>query len=811
MNLLQYQNMLNEINKKNMHVTKSEKEDYNSSPIDIPNNDKITFTIRNKTINTPISLRDILVQGDSLSRKIHFEMHRYFDGVDLSEKDFFVHYTNAKNEDGYDNNIEKFTITEDYITFDWWINGELTVFEGDVSIQLDICEYDESGDIFYRWQTIPCELKIERTVISNGDAEPADYYLEIHFLNEYSDPVIYDGMSSTFAPINIDEKNRTIIMPVLENIAVTKDSRSRLITFTMKRYIDNIDISLKTPCIKYILPNGIEGGYSFVCNKKITDTSLQFSWLLDSAVTSLVGKVEFALEFIGYNEKDEFYCWNTLPSHIFITKGLDVDNIVEQPSASWMQNWNILADTYLQDYVKYINQVKNDVRLAMKSAEEAVLSAKEAKSSAISADNDATIAFNQAERAKYYSEQAKSSELVSTDARDTTLEALIDFNKNVDSFRKKNELISKDELTTNLQNEINNKVSKDDVRLKNDPIVEADLSYDLAFKINNGGGGSGGTPIAGAQIDDTEPSYSKVYSSRKTVDYVSSSIDNAMSGINQSDNNFTNAEKQKLARIERNANYYSHPLTHPSSIITTTSDRDFISEVERQLYEDKYTKSEIDNMIAQISSGIIWKPEVPSFADIARTYPNPEYNWCVACAEGTFLYNGDEWIKIGSGNIPLATRTNNGLLSSEDYFKLSQIEKGANKYIHPATHTADIITETTKRKFITPELLNKIKDMDVYINDLLDKYRLKTEKILESDLDQGFLDKVANAGGTIINDAITSTAQTYSSAKIENLINDVESTLSSKIDDSLDNIMNIINDVPTNDELDDFYMTLGLP
>ena len=275
---------------------------------------------------------------------------------------------------------------------------------------------------------------------------------------------------------------------------------------------------------------------------------------MDSAVTSLVGKVEFALEFIGYNEKDEFYCWNTLPSHIFITEGLDIENIVEQPSATWIQNWNILADTYLQDYIKYINQVKNDVRQAMKSAEEAVLAAKEAKASAISADNDATIAFNQAERAKYYSEQAKSSELISVDARNTTIETLTEFNENIDSFRKKNDPIAKNELTANLQNEINNKVSANDVRLKDTPITEADLDYELAFKVNNGGGG-GGTPIAGAQIDDTDPSYSKVYSSKKTVDYVSSSIENAISGLNQTDNNFTNTEKQKLAGIERNANY----------------------------------------------------------------------------------------------------------------------------------------------------------------------------------------------------------------------------------------------------------------
>ncbi|MBU5332129.1 hypothetical protein KQI61_07950 [Anaerocolumna aminovalerica] len=792
MDLTQYKNILSEISNGNTFL--SEDGNSSTSKITIPsNNENLIFVVVNKTIQTPIALRDILVQGDKSSRKIHFVLHRYFDGVDLSDKDIFINYENAKSETGFDDNIENLIITEDLIEFDWWVNSQITSLEGKVTIQVEICKYDEVGDVIYRFQTLPCDLKIERTVISNGDAEPVDYYLDIKFLNEYSSPVSYNDMVSTTIPIDIN--NRTIVMPALEDIAVTQDSRSRLITFKIKRYIDNIDLSKKTTCIKYKLLNGT-GDRSFVCNQSLTDTHLQFDWLLDSKVTSIEGKVEFAIEFIGYNEKNEFYCWNTLPSYIFISKGLDVDNIIEQPSASWIQSWNILAETYLRDYLKYVQQVKDSTEQAMKSAEEAILAMQKAWASAISADNDATISYNQANRSQYYSEQAKNSELITVEAKDTTLNALKEFNANIGSFRKKSEPIAKSDLTDNLQNEINNKVSSDDVRLKDVPITEADLSYELAFKINNGGGGSGGTPIAGAQIDDTEPSFSKVYSSQKTVNYVNTKIESAISGLEGlSDNNFTNAEKIKLAGIERNANYYSHPLTHPSSIITTTPDRDFISDVEKQLFADKYTKIEVDNMIAQISSGIIWKPEVPNFEDIKIKYPNPQYNWCVSCAQGTFLYNGSEWIKIGSGTIPLATRNNNGLLSSDDYFKLSQIEKGANRYVHPSSHSADMIIENSKKRFINQELYDKLVGLEDYTTDLLKKYRLKTDKILESDLDQSFLDKVANAGGTIINDAIFSTAQTYSSAKIEGKITEIK---------------DIIDDVPTNKELDDFFNTLGL-
>jgi hypothetical protein len=416
--------------------------------------------------------------------------------------------------------------------------------------------------------------------------------------------------------------------------------------------------------------------------------------------------------------------------------------------------------------------------------------ATDAKASALSASNYADIAYAQADRSQYYAEQAEASALLAIDAKGTTIKTLADFNANIDSFRTKNELIAESDLTANLKNKIDGKASIESVRLKDDPITEADLDYALALKVNNGGGGEGGGGgiiVSGAQIDDTEASYSKVYSSQKTVSYVTTSIESAISGIQGlSDNNFTTAEKIKLSRIENSANYYVHPLTHPASIITTTPELQFISEVEKENFADKYTKDEVDNLIAQISSGIIWKPDVPHYSDIAIVYPNPEFNWCVSTQDGTFLYNGEEWIKIGSGTIPIATTSANGLMSAADKAKLNNIEANANRYIHPLTHSADMIMESETKRFITSEMYTKIVELDDWINGLLSDYRLKTVKILETDLDQGFLDKVANAGGTIINDNVMSLATTYSSAKIESFVNNFEISV---VDD--DDILNL--------------------
>lgn len=50
----------------------------------------------------------------------------------------------------------------------------------------------------------------------------------------------------------------------------------------------------------------------------------------------------------------------------------------------------------------------------------------------------------------------------------------------------------------------------------------------------------------------------------------------------------------------------------------------------------------------------------------------------------------------------LVTTTKEGLMSKDDKAKLDGIAANANKYEHPATHSADMITETATKKWLTP-------------------------------------------------------------------------------------------------------------
>lgn len=747
----------------------------------IVNNETITFTIINKNINTPVSMKDILVQGDKNSRKIHFVMQRYFDGVDLSSKHIFINFINAENRSGADD-ISNFEADNEILTFDWFVPGELTVLQGEVSIQVEVSDFSETDDVIYRYLTKPLGITIERTVIVNDDAEPIDYYLDIRFLNKYTEDITCD-MASAIPPIEIN--NRTIVMPSLDNIIVTNDAKSKIITFIMDRYIDCVDLSEKTACIKFKLANGA-GDRAFVYNRVISDTQIRFDWLFDSRVSICAGKIEFAIEFIGYDEKGEFYCWGTLPSYLFVSQGLDVDTIIEQPTASWIQSWNIQADKYLRDYMKYVTEIRENVEAASKYASDAMSQAINAKASAVSSENNANIAWTQADRAsqaKTLTEQYKNKIIIDKADFDKKYS---DFLLNYANIRKKNDPIGVNDLDAILAGIINSKSDKghthdvSDIsyaRSTQSPIRESDLDAALVKKLNSSGSGGGG--IVASEIDDMALSFSKTWSSQK----VRNAIDIATGGLVSSDgnkglsaNDFSDYYRKKLDSVDENANYFDAQMLIGLSlgIFAEDSAHKLVTDSQMKIWDDKYTRNEVDNIIAGIATGLQWQPSVTSYDDIIHVYPKPEKNWAVSTSNGDgYVYNGTDWVKFSSGITPLVTTLLAGLMSPDDKKKLDGIDDNANNYILPQLYASDIRDDATKVLMTTQER-NKLAAIETYIDSILTNYRKNGTKIKESDIDTAFLDKLANAGGALVNDNLISSSHTYSSQQIENLFQDMQ-------------------------------------
>lgn len=145
-------------------------------------------------------------------------------------------------------------------------------------------------------------------------------------------------------------------------------------------------------------------------------------------------------------------------------------------------------------------------------------------------------------------------------------------------------------------------------------------------------------------------------------------------------------DKKKLDGIASNANNYTHPSTHPASMITQDSTHRFVTDVEKQTYVDKYTKNEIDNKLSSLEKNTDWKEAVETYDDIETTYPSPEDGWTVNVNDNdiTYRYDGTKWIAISANSIPLATSSLDGRMSKSDKAKLDGIATGANKYTHPS-------------------------------------------------------------------------------------------------------------------------------
>lgn len=172
---------------------------------------------------------------------------------------------------------------------------------------------------------------------------------------------------------------------------------------------------------------------------------------------------------------------------------------------------------------------------------------------------------------------------------------------------------------------------------------------------------------------------------------------------------YTTAEKSKLSGIEAEANKYVHPSTHSADIIVDGTTNKAYTAAE---------KTKLANLPEDAASALT------ELSDVTIASP----------VDGqSLVYDGTKWTNAtgGGGSTPVidnlaSTSTTSALsanqgrvlndgkvdkvtgkgLSTEDYTtnektKLAGIAENANNYVHPSTHSADIITDGTTNKAYT--------------------------------------------------------------------------------------------------------------
>lgn len=156
-----------------------------------------------------------------------------------------------------------------------------------------------------------------------------------------------------------------------------------------------------------------------------------------------------------------------------------------------------------------------------------------------------------------------------------------------------------------------------------------------------------------------------------------------VSGKGLSANDYTAADKAKLAGVEAGANKYTHPANHPPSIIVQDASNRFVTDTEKAAWTAKETPAGAQAKADAAAAGVA-EDLAEHVADEIRHITAAERSAWNSKAPTTVV-----------------TQAAAGLMSAADKTKLDGVAAGANNYTHPATHPPSIIVQDASNRFVS--------------------------------------------------------------------------------------------------------------
>lgn len=117
--------------------------------------------------------------------------------------------------------------------------------------------------------------------------------------------------------------NRTIVLYTDIDVAVARDTNSRIIHFKLNRYFDNIDLTTKQARVAFINSMG-KTGIDETTLESAEDEFFTISWTITSTTLAEAGRIYFALEFTEKVEEKVTYRWQTVPATFDVLEGIVV-------------------------------------------------------------------------------------------------------------------------------------------------------------------------------------------------------------------------------------------------------------------------------------------------------------------------------------------------------------------------------------------------------------------------------------------------------------------------------------------------------
>lgn len=171
--------------------------------------------------------------------------------------------------------------------------------------------------------------------------------------------------------------------------------------------------------------------------------------------------------------------------------------------------------------------------------------------------------------------------------------------------------------------------------------------------------------------------------------------------------------------------------------------------------------------------------------------------------EGSDVVNiedlNDNFDKLDVEVVKKATNTQDGRMSKEDKAKLNNIEVGANKYVHPSTHSLDMITETGTKKIMSSAERNKLAGIEIGANKYIHPTTHSADMIVEnsnkrfaSDTEKNKWNTVANmASKTYVDNNFATKSDLDKAGKVQSVNNKTGAVVLGKNDVGLGNLDNV--------------------
>ena len=214
------------------------------------------------------------------------------------------------------------------------------------------------------------------------------------------------------------------------------------------------------------------------------------------------------------------------------------------------------------------------------------------------------------------------------------------------------------------------------------------------------------------RLEDSNQSVEDINQRVENVNQMIENMNQTIGDINHTIGGMNQTLETLRQQIE-GSNSYTHPDTHPASMIIEDAQRRFVTDLEKSNWNNKASNalatSTLNGLMSSVDKvkldGIITGA---TKVDVVDNLTTKDSTKALSAKKGSELKEQlDSNIQTLNQSLSnkasneIATTSTNGLMSSSDKSKLNSIETGANNYTHPSTHPASIITEDSNRRFVT--------------------------------------------------------------------------------------------------------------